>query len=154
MKRFNQRQGFLVSAILHLTILMMLWDVEPSKKAVPIEPSDQERKVVLLSPAEIRRMLPQPTPRPQVRPTPPPPAPTPPPQSAKDRISVGPPTEDRTKRPMILRREDDLTKVPKGTPQQPNAGIPLEAPSSARFGGPHQVQLGVGSRFEKGVTAC
>ncbi len=129
MKRFNQRQGFLVSAILHLTILMMLWDVEPSKKAVPIEPSDQERKVVLLSPAEIRRMLPQPTPRPQVRPTPPPPAPTPPPQSAKDRISVGPPTEDRTKRPMILRREDDLTKVPKGTPQQPNDAPQTPPPS-------------------------
>src|SRR5262245_47695283 len=108
---------------------MMLLNRPPgSREAAPIEPSNEERKVVLLSPAEIRRMLPQPTPRPQVRPTPPP-APTPPPPSAKDRISVGPPTDDLTKRPMILRKEDDLTKVPKGTPQRPTDAPPSPPPS-------------------------
>ena len=39
-----------------------------------------------------------------------------PPPRQKDRISVGPPSDVRQKGPMILRREDDLTKVPKGEP--------------------------------------
>jgi TonB family protein len=38
---------------------------------------------------------------------------------------VGPPTEVRRTGPMILRREDDLTKVPKGQPALPPSGAPV-----------------------------
>lgn len=68
---------------------------------------------VVLPPAEVLRKLrtvPQvPTP-PAVRATP---IPTPPP--GRDRISVGGPSADRAKGPILLRREDDLTATPRGT---------------------------------------
>ncbi|HMO79237.1 MAG TPA: carboxypeptidase regulatory-like domain-containing protein [Pyrinomonadaceae bacterium] len=35
------------------------------------------------------------------------------------------------------------TPLPDGSPSEPNAGVPLFAPSTARFGGPRQLQLGV-----------
>jgi hypothetical protein len=60
-QRFNQRQGFLVSAILHLTILMMLIAHPPTaKKPDEIDPSTLEKKnLVYLPPAaEIRKLLP------------------------------------------------------------------------------------------------
>ena len=116
MQRFNQRQGFLVSAILHLTILMILISRPPSPRRTPdeIDPRTLERRdVVLLSPSELRKLLPQPR-RPATPAPTPAPAPTPPPAQLKDRISVGPPSDVRQKGPMILRREDDLTKAPKG----------------------------------------
>ena len=53
MQRFNQRQGFLVSAILHLTILMILISRPPSLRNPDgaFDPSTLEkREVVLLSP--------------------------------------------------------------------------------------------------------
>jgi protein TonB len=132
--RFDQRQGFLVSAILHLTLLMVLiaHPVTP-RKPDEIDPSTLERKdLVFLPPAAVLRQLAPKLP-PGVRPRPIP-APTPPPAQAqpqaKDRISVGPPTDLRTKGPMILRRDDDLTKVPKGqmVPPQP---APQTAPPAA-----------------------
>ena len=116
MQRFNQRQGFLVSAILHLTILMILISRPPSPRRTPdeIDPRTLERRdVVLLSPSELQKLLPPPR-RPATPVPTPAPAPTPPPAQAKDRISVGPPSDVRQKGPMILRREDDLTKAPKG----------------------------------------
>ena len=74
MHRFNQRQGFLVSAILHLTILMILISRPPSERRPDeIDPSTLERKqVVFMPPAEVlRKMLP-----PQARrPAAPPPTP-------------------------------------------------------------------------------
>ena len=132
MHRFDQRQGFLVSAILHLTLLMVLiaHPLTP-RKPDEIDPSTLERKdLVFLPPAAVLRQLAPKLP-PGVRPRPIP-APTPPPVQAepkpqgKDRISVGPPTDLRTKGPMILRRDDDLTKVPKGqmTPPAPAAEVP------------------------------
>ena len=51
---------------------------------------------------------------------------------AKDRISVGPPSDVRQKQ-MILRREDDLTKVPKGKMAPPSPRPrrqPLPAPGA------------------------
>ena len=92
-----------------------------------------ERKdiVFLPPPAVLRQLVPKPPPGARPQPIP---APTPPPAQPqtqaqkKDRISVGPPSDLRTKGPMILRREDDLTKVPKGQPQVPASAAP--APSS------------------------
>ena len=120
----KQRQGFLVSAVIHLTVIMILLAHTPQKPGES-DPSELERKqVVFLPPPEVLRQLaPPPAARPRAA------VPTPPPQAAdpakKDRISVGPPSELRSKGPMILRRDDDLTKVPKGQPMRP----PLVAPT-------------------------
>jgi TonB family protein len=114
-QRFNQRQGFLVSLTLHLTILMMLINLPLTvRRADEIDPSTLERKNLVYMPpaAEIRKLLPPQARRPAPAPTPVP-APTPPPANQKNRISVGPPSDVRRKE-LILRREDDLTKVPKG----------------------------------------
>ncbi|PYQ18686.1 MAG: hypothetical protein DMF79_14360, partial [Acidobacteria bacterium] len=124
MERINQRQGFLVSAILHLTILMILVSHPPIPRLGPekIDPSTIERKelVFLPPPAVLRQLAPRPIPP---RPAAPAPTPPPPDPAKKDRISVGPPSDLRAKGPMILRREDDLTAVPKGLPS-PRAMAP------------------------------
>jgi protein TonB len=143
-RRFDQRQGFLVSGILHLTILMVLISHPPApRKPEDIPPDQMERKdlVFLPPPAVLRQLVPMPAPRPQ-----PPPAPAPAPQSVqppspqkKDRISVGPPSDLRAKGPMVLRREDDLTQVPRGQPTATPA--PLVPPAGAATPSP-PTQLG------------
>lgn len=106
------------------------------RKPDAIDPNTLERKdIVFLPPASVLRQL-VPTPPPGARPRPIPiPAPTPPPAQArpqtKDRISVGPPSDLRTKGPMILRREDDLTKVPKGQTSLPPPAAPTPPPALA-----------------------
>jgi protein TonB len=138
-QRFNQRQGFLVSAVIHLTLLMMVLSLEPRpRKPGELNASELEkRQVVFMPPAALLRQLAPPPPAPRARPKP---VPTPRPDSRKkDRISVGPPSEIRNKGPMILRREDDLTKVPKGQPQlqapaPPAAPAPTPAPKVAERG--------------------
>jgi protein TonB len=134
--RFDQRQGFLVSAILHLTLLMVLISHPPSgRKPDEIDLSTLERKdLVFMPPASVLRQM-APALPPGARPRPiPAPAPTPPPAPArpqgKDRISVGPPADIRMKGPMILRREDDLTKAPKGQPTLPPEPAPPSAPTA------------------------
>jgi len=125
--RINQRQGFLVSAVIHLTLLMMLLTLEPAPKG----PTDltaselEKRQVVFMPPASVLRQL-APPPAARPRPTP---APTPsaPDAAKKDRISVGPPSELRREGPMILRREDDLTRAPKGQPEPPAEQTPRPA---------------------------
>ena len=131
MQRINQRQGFLVSAVIHLTLLMMLLSMEPSPKSpTDLDASELEkRQVVFMPPPSVLRQLAPPVP-PAARPGP---VPTPTPASAdpakKDRISVGPPSDLRAKGPMILRREDDLTKAPRGeTPARPRLD-PTPAPT-------------------------
>jgi TonB family protein len=123
-RRFDQRQGFLVSAAIHLTLLMILIAHPPSARREPeLDPRTLEKKdLVFLPPASvIRQLVPktlvpaQPAPRPPA----PAPRPTPPPTAGKDRISVGPPSELRSKGPIILHRDDDLTKAPKGVPSPP-----------------------------------
>ena len=127
MQRINQRQGFLVSAVIHLTFLMMMVSADPKLfETSELEPSELEhREVVFLPRPEVLRQL-APPPPPGAVPRPAPAATPPPPQdpSKKDRISVGPPSEIRQKGPMILRPEDDLTKVPKGQPTLPPKGAP------------------------------
>ncbi len=138
MQRFDQRQGFLVSATVHLTLLMLLIAWRPSpRKPEEIDLKSLERKdIVFLPPAAVLRQLAPTLPpgaRPIPAPTPPPAQPTPPAAQKKDRISVGPPSDVRMKGPMILRREDDLTKVPKGqsltpAPPAPTPAAPTPAP--------------------------
>jgi TonB family protein len=124
-ERINQRQGFLVSAVIHLTLLMILVSAEPTLlDPRPADPEELEkRELVFLPRPEVLRQLAPPPPE-AARPRPAPaPAPTPPPSEAdpdkKDRISIGPPAEVRKEGPMILRRDDDLTKVRKGEPTLP-----------------------------------
>lgn len=138
MRRFDQRQGFLVSAAIHLTLLMILIAHPPiARRAPEVDPATLEKKdLVFMPPASVIRQLapkaaipkPIPPPRPATpaaRPTPPPPDP-----SGKDRISVGPPSDLRTKGPMVLHRDDDLTKAPKGVPSPPPApSLPRPAPT-------------------------
>jgi protein TonB len=139
-QRVSQRQGFLVSAAIHLTLLMMLLAQPPTSPRDEIETSELERReIVFLPPPETLRQL-VPTPPPSARPRP---APTPTPASPdaekKDRISVGPPSELRSKGPIILRRDQDLTKVPKGQPNPPaptpRPATPTPEPRVARSGG-------------------
>jgi periplasmic protein TonB len=162
---FNQRQGFLVSAIVHLTILMMLVSRPPTiRKTEPPDPATLERKeAVFLPPQEVLRRLVPLRRREATRPTPTPPAAKPPDPRAKDRISIGPPTDVRTKGPLILRREDDLTKAPKGrpdarpTPAPPAPPAPASPPKVADGGAPQvpgreglRVPPGLGSELTRG----
>jgi protein TonB len=167
-QRFDQRQGFLVSAIVHLTLLMLLIAHRPApRKPDEIDPNTLERKdLVFLPPASVLRQL-VPMPSPAARP-PAIPAPAPPPAQApaqatpkKDRLSVGPPSDLRMKGPMILRREDDLTKVPKGqvTPSAPAVSTPQPvAPTPAppaevaqKGGGAPEVPGREGLQFPPGL---
>ena len=128
-QRVNQRQGFLVSAVIHLTLLMILVSADPNA----LDPREAEtaqleatERVFLPPPSVLRQLAPVPPPPPAAaRPRP---APTPPPASdptKKDRISIGPPVQARQEGPLILRKEDDLTKVPKGRPDADPNALPL-----------------------------
>src|SRR6266704_2881277 len=134
-ERINQRQGFLVSAILHLTILMILVSHPPIPRRGPekIDPSTIERKelVCLPPPAVLRQLAPRPIPpRPAAQPTP---APTPAPAdpAKKERLSVGAPSDLRTEAPIDLRR--DLV-TPKGIPSPARPSAPTPPPSSRPSG--------------------
>jgi TonB family protein len=125
----NQRQGFLVSAIVHVVILSML-AARADKANQPIRVAQEEPKAerVFLPPPEVLRQL---APRPPVPPpaaVPRPPA-TPAQPKAKDRISIGAPSTERAKE-LILRREDDLTATPKGRPDAVPSPVP--APGEVR----------------------
>jgi TonB family protein len=131
LRRFNQRQGFLVSAAIHLTLLMILISHPPTpRKPDEIDLNSLERKqVVFLPPAAVlRKILPHPPPAARPAPTPPPSKPA---QEKKDRISIGPPSDLRTKGPLILHRDDDLTKVPKGERVLPAPAPPMPSPQAA-----------------------
>ncbi len=107
------------------------------RKPDEIDLNSLERKnLVFLPPAAVLRQLAPALPpgarrRPVPVPSPPSAQPTPPPAQKKDRISVGPPSDVRLKGPMILRREDDLTKAPKGqTLTAPPAPTPAPTPAA------------------------
>jgi TonB family protein len=150
---FNQRQGFLVSAIVHLALLMMVVS-RPLivRKPEPPNPTSLERKeAVFLPKAEIlRRLVPMPR---RAAPRPLPPSPPPREPSAKDRISIGPPTDVRTKGPLLLRREDDLTKAPKGRPDALPTPAPAapESPPKVADGGAPKVPGSEGLRLPPGL---
>src|SRR6266511_3969359 len=129
-ERINQRQGFLVSAILHLTILMILVSHPPIPRRGPekIDPSTIERKelVSLPPPAVLRQLVPRPIPRRPATPAPAP-APTPPPPDStkKDGVSAGPRSALRTEGPIDL---DHLIPA-KGIPSPRPPSTPAPAPS-------------------------
>jgi protein TonB len=151
-QRFDQRQGFLVSAILHLTLLMLLIAYRPApRKPAEIDLNTLERKdiVFLPPPSVLRQLVPVPPPaaRPQAipAPTPPPSQALPPAAQKKDRISVGAPSDVRMKGPMILRREDDLTQVPRGQPNVPPSAAPAPTPAPSAPQGAAVAQKGGGA---------
>jgi TonB family protein len=148
---FNQRQGFLVSAIVHLLIMMVLVSRPAPRKAAPetesLSPKERRQAVFLPPPEVLKQLVPMPAPRPT--PVVPRPAPTPPP-AGKDRISIGPPSSERAKGPLLLRKEDDLTKVPKGQPSVAPPVSPSEA-QAARAGGAPETTGTEGLRLPPGL---
>jgi len=144
--RFDQRQGFLMSAIVHLMIMMALINRATGggpKPAVPAASPLPVRERIFLPSKEILRQLAPPPARPN-RPAPiPTPAPAQP--RTKDRISVGPPSTERAK-VLELRRDDDLTQTPKGKPDAvPSAPAP-PAPEIAAVSPPPVAGAGPGVR--------
>ena len=127
MGRVNQRQGFLVSSIVHLAILMTLASrpprpthIEPEPQASPPPP----RAALIMPDRELLRQYLKPhpaVPKPVPVPTPPPPV-----ADRKDRISIGGPSDVRQKQ-LILKRDEDLV-IPKGTPDAAPSVKPPESP--------------------------
>jgi TonB family protein len=123
---------------------MLLTSYKPKvqKDILPSSEPDLARsaRVFMPPPEVIRRMAPPPPRPPAARPVP---VPTPPPEptNKKDRMSIGPPSDLRTKGPMILRKEDDLTKAPKGqpsiAPSAPPEAPPVPAESAQGTGSPN-----------------
>jgi TonB family protein len=134
--RFDQRQAFLVSATLHLIVITILYGQAlrgPQSPVLDEAESLAKATRVLLPPPEVLRQLVPAPPRAIPRPAPPPgPAPTPPPAAdkGKDRISIGPPSSQRAEGPLVLRREDDLTAVPKGSPDARPTPPPTPPPAA------------------------
>jgi len=129
--RFDQRQAFLVSATLHLIVITLLYGQAARGPVSPAEetPESLERATrVLLPPPEVlRQLVPAPPPRAVPRPVP---TPEPRRQEGKDRISIGPPSTQRAQGPLVLRREDDLTAVPKGSPSVRPSQAPTPPPAA------------------------
>lgn len=158
-----QRRGFLVSALVHLVVLMVLIArpvadgrlTEPAGASA--SPPTRGQRVFLPPPEELRRLLPARPPAaralaPIARAEPPAP------RSLKNRISVGPPSAERSKGPIVLRRDDDLTAIPKGTP---SAGPPPPAPpaaalppqgSAVRAAGAREIPRAPGLTFPPGLS--
>jgi TonB family protein len=135
LQRVDQRQGFLVSAVVHLVIVTILSSgpFVSARKAVPAAPREERSRVFLPPPEVLRELAGRRQPSPRAVPTPRP-APTPPNASAKDRISIGAPSPLRAKGPLVLRRDDDLTQVPKGRPDAQPTPVPTPPPSASPSG--------------------
>jgi TonB family protein len=156
-RRLDRRQGFLISATVHLIILTLLAR-EPEKAAKPApnpSPSagaaaEPPRRVLLVDPRLAQRLL---------RPQPLPPPPPPPPRTGRDRISIGPPSTERAQR-LDLRRDQDITSQPAGPVGPPKSGLPSpppevaeERPSAARPRGDDPGTHGPGvSTLPRGIT--
>jgi TonB family protein len=131
--RYDQRQGFLVSALAHMVILMSLAShprVSGSKDTAPSPaPGAAERRVFLPPPAALRKLMPAPPPR-AARPVPlvpvPRATPPPPPPEGKDKMSIG---ADRAKGPVILKKDEEISAA-KGRPNATQATPPPPAPTT------------------------
>jgi periplasmic protein TonB len=131
-RRLDRRQGFLISATIHLMILTLLvYGTEKATRPTPVpSPSPQvaeavqKRDTFMVPPRLARRLA-----RPEVIPVVPA-QPEPPPRSGKDRISIGPPSTERA-RQLELKRDQDLTNLPSGPGGPPKAGPPSPPPPAA-----------------------
>lgn len=109
MERHTPRVGLLVSVTVHIALMMLLLSV-PVRRPQPISPDPEPieaPRVVVMVPKETLR---------QLRPKPPVPVPAtlaPPtaavPTRLPDRVSVGAPSALRSKGPLFLKRDEDLT---------------------------------------------
>ena len=157
MERFDQRQGFLISATVHVVLLTLLSSLDalkppPAKKTVA-DASLSRAHRVMLPPAEVLRQLSPKPAEPRPAPVPVPQATPPPETKGKDRISIGPPSEERAKQ-LILRKEDDLTAIPKGQPRVAPSLAPTQPPSVAaanESAGPTAREAGAGLRLPPGA---
>jgi protein TonB len=109
---------------------------KPVEPEVEQSPPPAASRVYLPPPAVLRQLAPRLVPR---RPVPPPPAPAPQ-DRQKDRMSIGAPSEQRAKGPLVLRREDDLTATPKGRPD--TAPTPAAVPPSLAPEPPRSAEAG------------
>ncbi len=159
MPRFNQRQGFLVSAIVHLSMLMILVSRVPNAAPKVAEATAPKSDRVFMPPPSVLRQLAPARPRPAAPLAPaipqPKPVEKPPSEAKKDRISVGAPSEAR-KEPLILRRDQDLTNVaPKGradgAPAAPPTTATPEPPKAVASGGAREVPGAPGLRLPPGI---
>ena len=158
------RLGYLVSTVVHLVLVMLLINRTTTMAGSPPPPVPEaslRAPAVFLPPAEVLRQLRR---EGSVRPlpaTPHPPSPVPTPMATpppgRDRISIGGPSAERTKGPLVLRREDDLTSAPRGTPQgdRTDQRVPAMPPPSPEppptrpvdgvaAGGPLRLPPGIG----------
>jgi TonB family protein len=130
--RDRERVGFVASALIHVMVLLAIAQLRSDR---PIEPPVEDAGPPPEPIARIR-MPPPEVLRPPGRAAPPvaprPPQPTPPPrQEAKDRISVGGPAPVRQRTPLILRRDEDLTRnVAKGRPDAERAAASPGPPAT------------------------
>jgi TonB family protein len=160
--RFNQRQGFLVSAIVHLSMLMILVSRVPKevpKVAEAIAPKSE--RVFMPPPSVLRQLAPaRPRTAPPLAPAipQPPPVEKPPTETKKDRMSIGAPTTEVRKEPLILRRDQDLTNVaPKGrtegvpAPPSPSMAPTPEPERAAASGGAREVPGSPGLLLPPGI---
>ena len=162
MGRFNDRQGFLVSATVHLLVLMSLARSPAGAKRtdLPKPDSDQSRRapaVFLPPPSVLRQVLPA---APHPVPPPPPPSraerlpatpPTPPPDQKKDKISIGGPSEQKT--PLILRKDQEVSAAkgkPDAAPSVPPDSAASVTPQAG--GGAPEVPGAPGLRMPPGLT--
>jgi TonB family protein len=123
-RRLDRRQGFLISATVHLMILTLLATspekaaeprVTPTPTPPPPEAPAPGRRALLVDPQIAQRLL-----RPDL------PLPTPMPRG-RDRISIGPPSTERAER-LDLPRDEDFTSRPAGPEGPPKSGRPSPPP--------------------------
>ncbi len=125
-RRLDRRQGFLISATVHLIVLTLLAREPERATTAVVKPSpapgasEPPRRVLLVDPRLAERLL-----RPRAVPPPPPP------RAGRDHISIGPPSTERAKR-LDLRRDQELTSAPPGPGGPAKSGLPSPPPALAQ----------------------
>ena len=121
--RDNARVGYVASALIHAVVLLSLlqWraaspPIRPPVDEVGPEPEPIAR--IRFPPPDVLRPSGAAPPRPAAAPTP---GPTPAPE-ARDRVSIGGPAPVRQRTPLVLKRDEDLTRnVARGRPEDRGA---------------------------------
>jgi protein TonB len=134
MERFNPRVGYLGSVAFHLVIVIALMNrpPRPVTQLIELEEIPEIRRRVFLPPPEVLREALSPpaarpvVPRPTVQPTPP----ARPPVEHRDKMSIGSASTERSREPLILRPDQDLTSGARGD-RTPRKGEVAAQPSPA-----------------------